>query len=166
MITNLGLHSHRDLHTELATLRREIAALTGQVETGLFHSWENEHNTRGTLHSLQVQATVLQAEADAEDANLARLAHAIHLVGDLDLGFLAYVVYGPDALPMEPRYEVRLIERHGRGYTVPGLVRRNLTEDQLQDVKRELYAEALKPGGHARLWGFDGRDYRTLVTKY
>ncbi|RSS33773.1 hypothetical protein [Streptomyces sp. WAC08241] len=166
MITNLGLHNHRDLHTELATLHRKITALTGKVQIGLFRSWEDEHNTRGNLHHLQNQADVLQAQADAEDAEIARLAHAIHLVGDLYLGFIAYVIYGPDALPMEPRYEVRLIERHGRGYTVPCLIRRDLTADQVDDAKRELYAEALKPGGHARLWGFDGRDYRTLVTKY
>ncbi|MFF8840538.1 hypothetical protein [Streptomyces sp. NPDC015130] len=166
MLDNIGFHTDRDFHTELATLHTEIRALTGQFEIGLFPSWEAQQNASSRLASLQHQAGVIAREAAAADANQTRLAEAVRLVGDLDLGFIAYVVFGADALPMQPRYEVRLIERHGRGYTVPGTTRRDLTEDQIDEVTRELYAEVLKPGGHARLWGLDGRDYRALVTKY
>ncbi|MFJ7990275.1 hypothetical protein [Streptomyces sp. NPDC096351] len=166
MLDNLGFHTDRDYHAELDTLNTEINALTGQFEIGLFHSWEAQQNASNRLASLQHRADVIARAAAADDANQNRLAEAVRLVGDIDLGFIAYVVFGPDALPMPARYEIRLIERHGRGYTVPGTTRRDLTEDQLDEVTRELYTEALRPGGHARLWGLDGRDYRTVVTKY
>lgn len=165
MLDYLGFHTDRDFHAELATLQTEIKALTGQVEIGLFHSWEAAQNTRGRLASLQHRADVIAREAAAQDTNLDRLAQAVRLVGDIDLGFIAYVVFGPAALPMETRYEVRLIERRG-GYTVPGSVRRDLTEDQVVEAQREVFAEALRPGGHARLWNQTGHDFRTQVTAY
>ncbi|MFE7547029.1 hypothetical protein [Streptomyces gardneri] len=165
MLDTLGFHANRDFHAELATLQTEIQALTGQIQIGLFHSWEAEHNTRARLASLQHRADVIAREAAADDANINRLAQAVRLVGDIDLGFIAYVVFGPAALPMETRYEVRLIERRG-GYTVPGSVRRDLTEAQVAEAQREVFTEVLRPGGRARLWNQTAHDFRTQVTAY
>ncbi|MFB7592389.1 hypothetical protein [Streptomyces sp. NPDC056169] len=163
MIDNLGFHTDRDFHTELATLQSEITILTAQV--GHSHSWEARHNALAQLDHLRGRADVIAREAAAADANQERLAAAVRLVGDIDLGFIAYVVFGPAALPMQPRYEVRLIERRG-GYTVPGTVRRDLTEEQIVEAQREVLAETLKPGGHARLWNQTAHDFRTQVTAY
>ncbi|MEU1434032.1 hypothetical protein ABZ438_08025 [Streptomyces sp. NPDC005786] len=165
MIDTLGFHTDRDLDTELATLNREINALASRVEIGYFHSTEAEWNTVGQLSNCQRRAAVVAEELAAETAELDRLTAAIRLVGDVELGFIAYVVFGPAALPVPPLYEVRVIERDG-GYTVPSLVRRRVTADQVVETQRELLTAVVRRGGHADLWGHTIRDYRTLVTAY
>ncbi|MFH8483665.1 hypothetical protein [Streptomyces sp. NPDC018055] len=165
MIDNLGFHTDTDLHTELATLNRQITALTGRLDIGNFYSWEDRYNTGSQLASLQARAERLTDEIAEADADTDRLLNAIRLVGDPTLGFIAYVVYGPQVLPVPPMYEVRLIERDG-GYTVPGTVRRRVPADQVAAVERELLTGVVAPGGHARLWGRTIRAYRTQVTAY
>ena len=165
MINNLGYHTDRDLTTELATLNREIAALTGRITIGLFHSPEAAWNTSGQLANAQTRAALIADELDAENAELNRLTAAIRTVGDPTLGFIAYVVFGPAALPVKPLYEVRVIER-GNGYTVPNLVRRRVAAEDVLEVQRELLTAAVKRGGHADVWGYTIREYRTLVTAY
>lgn len=165
MIDCLGFHTDRDLDTELATLTREINALTGQVEIGIFHSVEAEWNTHGRLAHCQVRAGLLTEQLAAETVEQDRLAAAIRTVGDLELGFIAYVVFGPAALPIPPLYEVRVIERAG-GYTVANLVRRRVTAEDVVETERELLTAVVKRGGHADTWGHTIRDYRTQVTAY
>ncbi|MFG2540617.1 hypothetical protein ACGFU4_35805 [Streptomyces sp. NPDC048511] len=165
MIDNLGFHTDRDLHAELATLNRNITSLLGRVEIGNFYSWEDRYNTESDLANLQARAQRLADEIAEDDADTDRLLAAIRLVGDHDLGFIAYVVYGPKALPVSPLHEVRLIERDG-GYTVPGSVRRRVPADQVAAVQRELLTGVVARNGHARIWGRTIRDYRTQVTAY
>lgn len=165
MLNNLGHHTDRDLHTELADLNREITALSGRLNIGNFHSWEARHNTESQLTNLQDRAYHLTDEITAADADTDRLIGAIRRVGDPDLGFIAYVVYGPTILPVPPLHEVRLIERNG-GYTVPGTVRRRVPADQVAEVERELLTGVVARGGHARIWGRTIRDYRIQVTAY
>jgi hypothetical protein len=164
MLDNLGFHTDRDYRAELDTLQHEIDQVTRRTQAG-FSSYEERHNTYSHLATLQHRAHVLTGLAATEEQEMRRLETAIRTVGDPDLGFLAYVVYGPRVLPVEPRYEMRLIERRG-GYTVPDLVRRYVTADQLKTVERELWATALRPGGHADLWGHTGHDYRISVVAY
>lgn len=167
MIDNLGFHTDRDidLDTELATLNREITALTGQIAIGNFHSPEAAWNTSAQLTDAQCRATLIAEELAAENAELNRLAAAIRTVGDVELGFIAYVVFGPTALPVPPLYEVRVIERDG-GYTVPSLVRRRVAAEDVLETQRELLAAVVKRGGHADVWSRTIRDYRTQVTAY
>lgn len=164
MLDNLGFHTDRDYRAELAALQHDIDTLTARAAAG-FHSYEDRQNTYSSLDTLRRRARVLQDLAAVEDAEMARLEAAFRTVGDPDLGFIAYVVYGPTALPIARCYEVRLIERLG-GYSVPGAVRRYVSEDRVVEVQRELYAEVLKPGGQASVWGRTARDYRVQVTAY
>lgn len=165
MIDYLGFHTDRDLDTELATLNREINALAGWVEIGYFHSPEAEWNAYGQLADTQYRAALVAEQLAAENAELDRLAAAIRTVGDLELGFIAYVVFGPAALPVPPLYEVRVIERDG-GYTVPNLVRRQVAAGDVLETQRELLTAVVKRGGHADTWGHTIRNYRALVTAY
>ncbi|MFJ1900462.1 hypothetical protein [Streptomyces sp. NPDC088115] len=165
MIDSLGFHTDRDLDTELATLNREINALAGRIAIGAFHSPEAAWNTSSQLASIQVRAELITEQLAAEQAEQDRLAAAIRTVGDIELGFIAYVVFGPAALPIPPLYEVRVIERCG-GYTVPDLVRRRVSAEDVVETQRELLAAVVKRGGHADIWGCTIRDYRTQVTAY
>ena len=163
MIDTLGFHTDRDLNAELAELQRHINGLVGRLETGCFFHYEDRWNTQSRLDNLRYQADVIAREAAIEDASIDRLAAAVRTVGDPDLGFIAYVVFGPDALPMEALHEVRLIERTG-SYTVGGSIRRNVPADKVSETERELLTVDAKR--HARLWGRTIRDYRTQVTAY
>lgn len=165
MIDNLGFHTDNDLHTELTNLNRQITALAGRLDIGNFYSWEDRYNTDSHLTNLQARAERLTNEIAEADADTDRLLAAIRLVGDAELGFIAYVVYGPQVLPVPPLHEVRLIERDG-GYTVPGTVRRRVPADQVTAVERELLTGVVARGGHARIWGRTIRAYRTQVTAY
>ncbi|MDK0525065.1 hypothetical protein [Streptomyces sp. ML-6] len=165
MIDSIGFHTDRDLQAELATLNRHINALAGQIAIGNFHSPEAAWNTSAQLTNYLGRAERLAEELAAEQAELDRLAAAIRTVGDMDLGFIAYVVFGPAALPVPPLYEVRVIERTG-GYTVPGLVRRRVAAEDIVETQRELLDAVMKRGGHADVWGHTIRDYCTQVTAY
>ncbi|MBQ1118348.1 hypothetical protein [Streptomyces sp. C3-3] len=165
MIDNLGFHTDNDLHTELTNLNRQITALAGRLDIGNFYSWEDRYNTDSQLADLQARAERLTVKIAEADADTDRLLAAIRLVGDAELGFIAYVIYGPTVLPVPPLHEVRLIERDG-GYTVPGTVRRRVPADQVAEVERELLTAVAAPNGHARLWGRTVRAYRTQVTAY
>lgn len=136
MIDVLGFHDNRDYHAELATLRREINTLTIKVTSGSFYSYEDRHNTYGHLDSLTHRESVLVREAAMENQRLDRLADAVRMAGDAELGFIAYVVFGPDALPVEPLYEVRLIDEYG--YTVPGSIRTNLPAGRVENASTQL----------------------------
>lgn len=165
MIDCLGFHSDRDLDAELDALNRKINALTNRIEIGYFHSVEAEWNTYGQLANAQYRAALVAEDLAAETTELDRLTAAIRMVGDLELGFIAYVVFGPAALPVPALYEVRVIERAG-GYTVPNLVRRQVAAEDVLETQRELLTTVVKRGGHADIWGHTIRDYRTLVTAY
>ncbi|MGH3584858.1 MAG: hypothetical protein ACRDQ0_00910 [Pseudonocardia sp.] len=165
MIDNLGFHTDNDLHAELTNINRQITALTGRLDIGNFHSWEDRYNTDSQLADLRARAEHLADEIAEADADTDRLLAAILLVGDAELGFIAYVVYGPKVLPVPPLHEVRLIERGG-GYTVPGTIRRRVPADQVAEVERELLVGVVARGGHARIWGRTIRDYRVQVTAY
>lgn len=163
MIDSLGFHTDRDLNAELAELDRQINALTARVTGDTFSHFEDRWNDRSSLDNLRARAAILAAEVAIQNQEMERLTSAIRTLGDADLGFIAYVVFGPAALPMEARYEIRLIERTG-GYTVAGTVRRNVTADQIADVQRELLTVDAKR--HGQLWGRSVRDYRTQTTAY
>lgn len=165
MIDNLGFHVHRNLDDELAALNRQINALSAQIEIGIFHSYEARWNAQGQLTHCKFHAALVAEELDAENAELSRLAAGIRTAGNPVLGFIAYVLLGPKALPVEPLYEVRVIERDG-GYTVPNLVRRRVAAEDVLETQRELLTAVAKRGGHAELWGHTIRDYRTQVTAY
>ncbi|MFD8516519.1 hypothetical protein ACFV27_36945 [Streptomyces antimycoticus] len=136
MIDILGFHTDRDYQAELAALPHDIDTLT--IRT-------------------------LTREAALENQRLNRLASAVRFAGDPTLGFIAYVAFGPDALPIPPLYEVRLIEPDGI-YTVPDSVRTNLPAERVEGAKRQLLAEdAVR---HAKLWGFDPTQYRVQVTAF
>ncbi|MEU9947042.1 hypothetical protein [Streptomyces sp. NPDC047939] len=165
MIDCLGFHTDRDLDTELATLNREINALTGQIVIGNFHSVEAGWNASAQLSHCQLRAHLVAEQLAAETAELDRLTAAVRMVGDTTLGFIAYVVFGPAALPVPALYEVRVIERDG-GYTVPSLVRRRVAAEDVVETERELLTAVVARGGHADIWGHTIRDYRTQVTAY
>ncbi|WP_448333545.1 hypothetical protein [Streptomyces sp. DSM 41534] len=136
MLDILGLHTDRDYHAELAALPRGIDTLTIRA---------------------------LTREAAIEDQRLNRLASAVHIVGEPTLGFIAYVAFGPDALPIAPLYEVRLIEPDGI-YTVSDGIRTNLPAERVEGAKQQLLADdAVR---HAKLWGFDPTQYRVQVTAF
>lgn len=162
MLDVLGFHTDRDYQTELDTLNREIRALTNKVTGGHFYSYEDRHNTYGRLDNLNNQARVLAREAAMETQRLDRLADAVCLVGDADLGFIAYVVFGPAALPLEALYEVRLIDPDG--YTVPGTIRTNLPADRVQAASRKLMA--VDGPAYARVWGHRMSEYHVQVTPF
>ncbi|MEU5490301.1 hypothetical protein AB0G98_21500 [Streptomyces sp. NPDC020196] len=164
VIDNLGFHTDRDLHAELATLDRELAGINARTTTGNFHSHEDRINTWSRQDSLQYRRTQLLEDIAQDDAETDRLLAAIRTVGDPDLGFIAYVVFGPAVLPIPALYEVRVIERDG--YTVPGTVRRQVTADQVAATEQDLLDDVLKPNGYAAAWGHVRRDYRTQVTAY
>lgn len=162
MIDVLGFHDDRDYHAELTALRAEIRALTHKVEDGRFYSYEDRHNTYGRLDNLHRQEQVLVREAAMEDQRLARLADAVRLVGDVELGFIAYVVFGPAALPIRPLYEVRLIDEYG--YTVPSCIRTNLPAERVARVERELMTVDGPRYARERALRFVG--YRVQVTPF
>src|ERR1041384_5266670 len=99
VIDNLGFHTDRDYQAELDSLNRQINATTGRLQIGLFHTPEDERNTRGRLTTLQPHARIRAREAAMENQRLDRLTAAVRVVGDPILGFIAYVVFGPQALP-------------------------------------------------------------------
>ena len=136
MIDTLGFHTDRDFHAELATIQPDIDTLT--IRT-------------------------LIKEAAMEDQRLARLAEAFLVVGDPALGFIAYVAFGPEALPLATMYEVRLIEPGGI-YTVPGAIRSNLPAGRVEAAKQQLRTE--EAARHAKLYGFDVRQYSVQVTPF
>ncbi len=160
MIDNLGFHVVRDYQTELTKLNREINALTGRLEVGLFYSPEDRHNTYGRLSTLQRQAQIITRNAAMENQRLDRLADAVRTVGDTELGFIAYIVFGPKALPLEPLHEIRLIDPNG--YTVPGTVRTNLPASRVEKARRKLLAVDAR--ADARIWGGRVCEYRAQVT--
>jgi hypothetical protein len=162
VIDYLGFHTDRDFHTELAALRREIDYLTLHVTQGSFHSYEAGWNTRTRLDGLLHQETILAREAAMEDQRIQRLANAVQIVGDAELGFIAYVAFGPAALPLETLYEVRLIDPNG--YTVPGTVRTNLPVDRLDRAKTRLMT--VDGPAYARERGLRFRGYRVQVTHF
>lgn len=162
MIDNLGFHIHRDLHAELAQLRRQIASLTQQVIGNSFYSYEAGWNANARLDRLTEQARVLTREAAMEDQRIRRLVDAVRVVGDADLGFIAYVVFGPRAIPMETLYEVRLIDSDG--YTVGDTVRTNLPLSRVDAARKQLMTVHAPP--HARLWDRPLSDYRVQVTPF
>ncbi|MFI6055476.1 hypothetical protein ACIBCO_35990 [Streptomyces violascens] len=165
MLDNLGFHTDRDIRTELADTRRQLAAAEARLAIGDLGTYEATVNNASLCTTLTARAATLTIEAAQEDDELRRLADAIARTGDFDLAVIAYIALGPTALPMAPRYEVRLIERRG-GCTVPDGVRRNVPADQVTDVQRELLTWVTRYNGHAALWGHTVRDYRTQTTAY
>ncbi|MGW4270806.1 hypothetical protein ACWEGQ_00210 [Streptomyces seoulensis] len=162
MIDNLGFHTHPDYTTELTTIQTEIRSLTSRINIGNFHNWEAHHNTWSHLHDLHAQEKNLLREIAMENQRLNRLETALRAVGDIHLGFIAYIVFGPAALPVEAMYEVRLLDDNG--YTVPDTVRTNLPASRIESAKRHLLTvDAPK---HARLWGAHVSDYRVQVTPF
>jgi hypothetical protein len=162
VIDTLGFHTDRDYHEELTEIRKEINALTGRVAMDVFHSWEARHNTTARLVDLHAQAAVLTREAAMEDQRIQRLADAVRVVGDADLGFITYVVFGPNALPLTPLYEVRLVDPDG--YTVPGTVRTNLPADRIDRAKQQLMTA--EGPAYARERGLRFTGYRVQVTPF
>lgn len=163
MIDNLGFHNHPDYTTELATTQAEIRSLTGQITIGNFHSWEARHNTHGRLSTLLTREAVLTREAAMETQRLNRLADAARTVGNIYLAVIAYIVFGPAALPVEPLYEVRLIDPDG--YTVPGTIRTNLPAARVEKTKTRLMTE--DGPLYARRTGRDWEPgYRVQVTPF
>jgi hypothetical protein len=162
VIDNLGFHVVRDYQTELTQLNREITALTRKVTIGSFYSHEDRHNTYGRLSDLQARAAPLTTELAMETQRLDRLAAAVRIVGDAQLGFIAYVVFGPKALPLEPLYEVRLLDPNG--YTVPGTVRSNLPASRVEKTRQELLTVDAK--ANVRIWGDQLSAYRVQVTPF
>lgn len=162
MIDTLGFHIDRDYHAELTEIRKEINALNGRITVDVFHSWEARYNTKTRLDELHAQAAVLAREAAMEDQRIQRLADAVRIAGDADLGFITYVVFGPNALPVAPLYEVRLIDPDG--YTVPGTVRTNLPADRIDRAKQQLMTA--EGPAYARERGLRFTDYRVQVTPF
>ncbi|MGW5529458.1 hypothetical protein [Streptomyces xanthochromogenes] len=165
MLDNLGLHTDRDVRTELADTQRQLAAAQARLTLGNLGTYEATVNNATECTALTAQAATLTIEAQQEDDELRRLADAITRTGNIAIAVIAYIALGPVALPLAPRYEVRLIERRG-GYTVPGAVRRNLPADQVTEAERALYAQVMRRDGHAALWGHSIRDYRIQTTAY
>ncbi|WP_435606612.1 hypothetical protein [Streptomyces ardesiacus] len=162
MLNTLGHHTNRDYQTELHTLQAQINALTGKITIGDFHSHEDQHNTHSRLHNLQTQEKNLRREAAMENQRIDRLAAAVRTAGDPDLGFIAYVVFGPAALPVAPLYEIRLLDEYG--YTVGGTIRTNLPASRVEKARRELLT--VDAPRHAGLWGAHVSAYRVQVTPF
>ncbi|MFM9780404.1 hypothetical protein [Streptomyces scabiei] len=162
MIDNLGFHTDRDYQAELDSLNRQINATTGRLQIGLFHSPEDERNTRSRLTTLQTHARILAREAAMENQRLDRLTAAVRVVGDPILGFIAYVVFGPQALPLEPLYEIRVLDTNG--YTVPGTVRTNLPASRVESASQKVLNKEGRE--NARLWGERLSSYRVQVTPF
>jgi hypothetical protein len=163
MLDVIGFHTDRDYQAELDTLNREIRALTIKVTEGRFYSYEDRHNTYGRLDNLHRQAGVLTREAAMETQRLDRLEAAVRLLGDAALGFVAYVVFGPAALPLEPLYEVRLIDPDG--YTVPDMIRTNLPAARVDKARTQLLT--VDGPAHERMWGRKwAAGYRVQVTSF
>jgi hypothetical protein len=164
VIDVLGFHDERDYHAELATLQAEINALTSKVQGGRFYSYEDRHNTYGRLDNLTSRARTLTTEAAMEDQRIRRLADAVQIAGDADLGFIAYVVFGPQALPMQTLYEVRLVDEYG--YTVPGTVRTNLPADRVAKASNRLMT--VDGPAYARMYGrrWVPSDHQVQVTPF
>ncbi|MFJ3141704.1 hypothetical protein ACIPJM_04535 [Streptomyces halstedii] len=154
-----------DLREQLDTITREINALTGRIEIGNFYSPEDQHNTWSRLDNLRPRAQHLADQIAAEDQETQRLADAISATGDLRLGFIGYVIFGPVVLPAPTLYRVQLIERRG-GWVVSGTVRRGVTVEQITATQRELLTGVMAYGGHASVWGRTIRDYRIQVIAY
>lgn len=162
MLDLLGFHEDRDLHTELAALRRDYDATAARCTNAAFATPEHSWNTWGRLDSLRHQIRVLTREAAMEDQRLQRLAQAVQIVGDIDLGFIAYVTFGPAALPVEPLYEIRLIDPDG--YTVPDTIRTNLPADRVEDARQALLT--VDGPAYARRFGYRWRGYSVQVTPF
>ena len=162
MIDNLGFHTHPDLHTELAKVRREIDSLTQQTINNSFYSYEAGWNANARLDMLNNRARVLTREVAMEDQRINRLVNAVQIVGDANLGFIAYVVFGACAIPVEPLYEVRLIDSDG--YTVGGSIRTNLPLSRVDAARGRLMA--VDAPAHARLWERPLSGYRVQVTPF
>ena len=162
VIDNLGFHVHADHHTELARLRKQIASLTRQVTDGAFYSYEAGWNASARLDRLTAQARILTREAAMEDQRIQRLADAVRIVGDPDLGFIAYVVFGPQAIPVETLYEVRLIDSDG--YTVGVTIRTNLPLSRVDAARNRLMT--VDAPAHARLWDRPLHDYHVQITPF
>lgn len=162
MIDVLGFHDDRDYQAELKPIQAQIRALTIKVTGGSFYSYEDRHSTYSRLDNLRHQESVLIREAAMEDQRLNRLADAVRLAGDAELGFIAYVVFGPDALPVQPLYEVRLIDEYG--YTVPGSVRTNLPAGRVESVSARLMT--VDGPRHARERALRFVGYRVQVTPF
>ncbi|MFJ7998978.1 hypothetical protein ACIQ7D_17780 [Streptomyces sp. NPDC096310] len=154
-----------DLRDDLDTITREITALTGRVEIGYFYSPEDQHNTWSRLDNLRPRAQHLADQIAAEDREIQRLADAISATGDLCLGFIGYVIFGPAVLPAPTLYRVQVIERQG-GWVVPSSVRRGVTAEQIIETQREILTGVMAYGGHASVWGRAIRDYRIQITAY
>jgi hypothetical protein len=136
MIDALNLHDDRDLHAELAAAKR-------QHDVAFYRIRE------------------LTRLAAMEDQRLNRLADAISTVGDPVLGFVGYVVFGPQALPVEPMYEVRVIQG---GYGIGDGVRTNLPAHRVETAAEDLKATVVRR--HAKLWGRKVTDYQVEVTAF
>lgn len=162
MLDTLGFHTNRDYQAELHTIRAEIRALTNKVTDGRFYSYEDRHNTHARLNNLHRQANTLTREAAMEDQRLNRLNTAVRTAGDIDLALIAYVVFGPSALPMAALYEVRLVDEDG--YTVPSCVRTNLPADRVERARREFMT--VDGPAYARMLGRRFAGYRVQITPF
>lgn len=162
MIDNLGFHVDRDYQAELDRLQRQIKAVTTKVTGGGFYSYEDRHNTYAQLENLERRARTLITDVAMERQRLDRLTAAIRTAGDPELAFIAYVVFGPAALPLEPMYEARLVDEYG--HTVPGCVRTNLPFGRVERVKSQL----MKVDGpaYAREMALRFVGYRVQVTPF
>ncbi len=161
MINVLGLHDDRDLHAELATVKREYDVTLARVAIGGFDQYETGWNTSARLSALHTQVHELTRLAAMEDQRIQRLADAISVVGDPVLGFIAYVALGIDALPVDAMYEVRIIQG---GYGIGDGVRTNLPARRVETATRDLKAGVVRR--HARLWDNDPDDYQVQVTAF
>lgn len=162
MLDNLGFHTDRDLHAELATLDQRIISLSAQ--TGHGSSWTDIPNAWAELDNTRFRVRVLRREAAMEDQRLHRLDAAVRIVGDPVLGFIAYVVFGPAALPIAPLYEIRLIDPNGI-YTVPESIRTNLPASRVDAaVKAARSSEVIAQ--RAAVWGDNPNDYRVQITAF
>lgn len=162
MIDVLGFHDDTDYAAELAAVRAEIETLTRRVTADAFYSYEDRHNTWSRLDGLRHRAAELARETAMDDQRTARLATAMRTIGDPELGFIAYVVFGPAALPVEPLYEVRLVDEDG--HTLFGSVRTNLPAVRAARAVGQL-ATVIGPR-LARVRGRDIADYQLAITAF
>ena len=163
MIDTLGFHVDRNYRAELDDLNTRIARLSDRVTANWFSTFEERTNTWSQLGHLRFRAHALTKEVAMEDQRIGRLTDALQIVGDPAIGFIAYVAFGPDALPLDAMYEVRLIEPNGI-YTVPGGVRTNLPESRVESAVEQLRCEVA--ARHAKDNGFDAGAYRVQVTAF
>lgn len=161
MIDYLGFHDDTDHHAELAAVRSEIDTLILRVTGDHFHSYEDRYNTWSELNGLRHRAATLTRETAMDDQRTTRLATAMCTAGDAELGFIAYVVFGPEALPVEPLYEVRLVDENG--HTLPGSVRTNLPAARVARTVQRLTAA----DGPRRAWALSRADrYQPQITAF